>query len=80
MHSQIDTVRRDLDSGLKTESQARIADVQTINEKLSHALTSNINNMAFGAWWLFFGIVLSSLAQEIAKLVAGQRQVVLHAM
>jgi hypothetical protein len=64
--------RRELSNEVTKEAQILHAAIQTTERRLQHALIGSYSNLAFGAFWLFVGIVLSSIAPEIAKLFAHQ--------
>lgn len=62
----------------KIDEKARVlqAAIRSTEVRLKNALVGNYSVLLFGAAWLFVGIVLSSVAPEIAKLVAGDYRIV----
>lgn len=57
---------------LSEERQAREAAVRALESRLQDAIVGNFTVLAFGALWVVVGIVISTLAPEIVKVVAGQ--------
>jgi hypothetical protein len=52
---------------VKSESIQK--EIIEINKKLKESLTGGMHISALGASWLFFGVVISSLAPELADWV-----------
>lgn len=57
---------------LSEERQAREAADLALENRLQDTIVGNYAVLAFGALWLVAGIVISTLAPEIVKTVAGQ--------
>lgn len=79
-YKEIDATRHDLEARVQAEESTRTAEIQAVKNQLDKAITGNITVLAFGAFWIFIGIVLSGWGPEIAKLVAGQWHAVWEAM
>jgi hypothetical protein len=73
---EIDQRTGELKAQIKGESQKLKASHSALEESLTNAIVGNYAVLAFGALWLVIGMVLSTLAPEIAKIVAGQWDVV----
>jgi hypothetical protein len=71
-YREIDRAVADLEGKAKAESAERVRAVDEVKRSLESTATGNYNVLAFGAAWLAVGIVLATLAPEIAKAVAGQ--------
>lgn len=56
----------------KEEAGKREAAVRELRDQIRDSAIGNFPILAFGAWWLFIGTVLSALAPEIVRVVAGQ--------
>lgn len=80
LHKEIGESAKDLNSKIRSEANTRAEALQQIEARLADAMTGNISFLAFGAFWIFIGIALSTMAPEIAKLAAGQWRTVLDAM
>jgi L-rhamnose mutarotase len=78
--TEISQQKRDLSAKIDEKAGALHAVIRETETRLKNALVGNYSVLLFGAAWLFFGIVLSSVAPEIAKLVAGQYQQVWQTM
>jgi hypothetical protein len=61
-------LRRKMDEDAKTLHGV----ISSTEARLRNAMVGSYSVLLFGAFWLFVGIVLSSVAPEIAKIVAGQ--------
>lgn len=57
---------------LREESKKREEAHKELEKSLQDAIAGNYSVLAFGAFWVVIGIVVSALAPEIAKIVAGQ--------
>ncbi len=57
---------------LGEESKKREEAHKELQKDLHDAIVGNYTKLAFGAAWVFVGIVVSAWAPEIAKIVAGQ--------
>lgn len=64
---ELDTASRELEEKIKKEVTDREEASRVMTDKLSDAVAGNYSVLAFGAWWLAVGVVLSTLAPEIAK-------------
>jgi len=70
--NQMTTMETSFANSFQKEVTAReVADSQ-LKKKLHDAVIGNYSSLAFGAIWVAVGIVISALAPEIAKIVAGQ--------
>jgi hypothetical protein len=66
------TLRREIVTA-KSELQGLISQV---DNKLKDSMIGSYPTLIFGAFWVFIGMILSSLAPDIVKLVAHQYDVV----
>lgn len=71
-YKEIDRRADELDEKLKDEAKRREGEINAVKKSLESAATGNYAMLAFGAAWLAIGVVLATLAPEIAKLVNGQ--------
>jgi hypothetical protein len=71
-YREIDRAAADLEAKVKAESAERARAVDEVKESLESAATGNYTVLAFGAFWLAVGIVLATIAPELAKAAAGQ--------
>jgi hypothetical protein len=78
--AEIDTCTADLESKIQSESDERKRSDQAMEVRSNEAFTGNMSALLFGAFWIFIGIIISSWAPEIAKIVAGQWSSVYKAM
>ena len=65
---------------LREESKKREEALNGLEKSLKDAITGNYSVLAFGAFWVAVGVVVSAWAPEIAKVVAGQWSQVWAAM
>lgn len=54
---------------INNKSETNQKEIDKINQKLMESATGGIHISALGASWLFFGVILSSLSNEIACLL-----------
>jgi hypothetical protein len=78
--TEISQQKRDLSAKIDAKAGALQTALRETESRFKNALVGNYSILLFGAAWLFIGIFLSSVAPEIAKLVAGQYQAVWQAM
>jgi hypothetical protein len=76
---EIDQRSAELDTKITEEKREREQAVRKVRDDLEEAATGNFAVLAFGAAWLAVGILLSTLAPEIAKVVGGKCGEVLQA-
>jgi hypothetical protein len=76
LHERISQMQKEVDKDfqkaadlLKRETQQRQAENGKIRQTLEATGTGGIHISAIGASWLFFGVILSTAAVEIAKLI-----------
>lgn len=69
-----------LKNQINEESKKREEAHKEIQKDLQEAIVGNYATLVFGAFWVAIGIVVSALAPEIAKVVAGQWVVVWRTM
>jgi hypothetical protein len=79
-YREIDRAAGELYTKIKGESEARNAAIGEVKKNVEEAATGNLAALAFGVVWLAIGIVLSTLAPEIVKLVGGQWREVWRAL
>lgn len=77
---RVATLEHEMGERLAKESQARSSAVESIQKQLRDVAVGNHGALLFGAGWVAVGTVLSAVAPEIARLVAGQWQTVLQAL
>jgi len=77
---QITDTETKLKDQIKEESKKREEAHKEIQKDLHEAIVGNYATLVFGAFWVAIGIVVSALAPEIAKVVAGQWSVVWRTM
>ncbi len=77
---ELDQVEARLAARIKAESSQREASHQEIRQRLHDSMVGNYAQLVFGAAWAIVGIVISALAPEIAKTIAGQWSTVRAAM
>jgi hypothetical protein len=71
-----ETSRREFDEAIRGEASERAANLHAVHSRLEDLAVGNVSTLLFGAGWLTVGSVISALAPEIARLVAGQWRVV----
>uniref|UniRef100_Q47HX4 Transmembrane protein n=1 Tax=Dechloromonas aromatica (strain RCB) TaxID=159087 RepID=Q47HX4_DECAR len=69
---QITDTKTKLKEQIKEESKKREEAHKEIQKDLHEAIVGNYATLVFGAFWVAIGILVSALAPEIAKAVAGQ--------
>lgn len=69
-----------IDERVTVESQGHAASIQDLKTELKSTATAHVSSLAFGTAWLGVGIVISTCAPEIARLVAGQWRAVWQAL
>jgi hypothetical protein len=79
-YREIEEAADRLRQALGEESKKREEAHKQLEERLKDSIVGNYTVLAFGALWVVVGIVLSALAPEIAKTVAGQWVQVWEAM
>lgn len=62
------------------ESRKREAAHKELEKSLQDSMVGNYATLAFGAFWVVVGVVISALAPEVAKAVAGHWVVAWKAM
>ena len=67
--NEMDQEVQEASEALKVEKQSREAEDSAIHEKLEATGTGGVHISAIGASWLFVGVVLSTAAIEIEKLL-----------
>lgn len=80
IYSEIDEKSKELNNKIQQEANERQIEIGRIESRLDHAATGNLTILAFGVVWLAVGVVISTLAPEIAKIAAGQFRAVLEAL
>lgn len=68
----IDERTSELKSKLSAETAAREHSINDVKRSLENTATGNYAPLAFGAFWLAVGVVLATLAPEIALAAAGR--------
>jgi hypothetical protein len=76
INKELNQSTRQLETKIKSEASQRKDSIRTIEERMRESATQNLPILQFGAWWVFVGIVLSTLAPEITKVVVGQWAIV----
>jgi hypothetical protein len=71
-YREIDHRVSEVNGQLAKERSARESSISDVKRSLERAAAGNYSTLLFGAAWLFVGVVLSTWAPEIAKLVADQ--------
>lgn len=66
--SRVEAIAREAQDLVKAEGGAREAAIQSLRDQFKDAAIGNFSTLAFGAWWLFIGTIMSALAPEIALL------------
>lgn len=76
---EIDAAMMDIERGeqelidkIKAEGSAREQALGDLKQSLVSATAGNYPVLLFGAWWLGIGVIIATLAPEIAKVVAGR--------
>jgi len=69
---EIDERTSELKTKISTEAAAREHSINEVKRSLESTATGNYAPLAFGAFWLFVGVVLATLAPEIALAAAGR--------
>lgn len=77
---EITNTESKLKDRINEESRKREEAHKEIQKDLHEAIVGNYATLVFGAFWVAIGIVVSSLAPEIAKVVAGQSLAVWRTM
>lgn len=75
---ELDQMEQDLNAKWKAEVAARANAIGELRERLRMDALNNFGLLAFGAFWVLVGTVLSALSPEIARIVAGQWSAVLQ--
>ena len=68
----IDECTGELEAKISTETAAREHSINEVKRSLENTATGNYAPLAFGAFWLAVGVVLATLAPEIALAAAGR--------
>jgi hypothetical protein len=79
-YREIDERAGGLGAEIKAERNERDRVINELNRSLVDAATGNSAALAFGVVWLAAGIVIATLAPEIAKIVGGQWREVWRAL
>lgn len=69
-----------IDERTTAEAQKQAASIRDVQAEIKNTATAHVSSLAFGTAWLGVGIVLSTCALEITRLVAGQWRAVLQAL
>lgn len=69
---EIDERTSELKTKISTEAAAREHSIGDVKRSLESTATGNYAPLAFGAFWLAVGVVLATLAPEIALAAAGR--------
>lgn len=69
---EIDERTRELRTKISAEAAAREHSIGDVKRSLESTATGNYAPLAFGAFWLAVGVVLATLAPEIALAAAGR--------
>lgn len=67
LQEEIDIQGNDIQKRINDKYKLLQKEIEQINQKLKESATGGIHISALGATWLFFGVVLSSLAPELSK-------------
>lgn len=62
----------ELKTEIRAEAAAREHSINEVKRSLENTATGNYAPLAFGAFWLAVGVVLATLAPEIALAAAGR--------
>ncbi len=68
----VDRQKEEWTKAVKDEAASREREITGVKESIESAVAGNYPILLFGAWWLFVGIVIASLAPEIALAAAGR--------
>lgn len=77
---ELGVVENGLKAAMKSEEQLRVAADSEIRETMRRDALGNFGILYFGAFWVLVGSVLSGLAPEMVRLVAGQWEAVLRGL
>ncbi len=69
MHNRIDEQNQAQNELLKKESSERLQEVSKLRDSILNLGTGGLHISAIGAFWLFVGVVLSTTAPELEKLL-----------
>lgn len=78
--AEIERKRDELSTLITQSTELLRDDLKAADLRLAQAVVGNYSTLLFGAAWLGFGIVLSSMSAEIVKIVAHQYQAVWMAL
>jgi hypothetical protein len=79
-YREIDERASDLGAKIEAEGEQRGRAISEVTKSLEDAVAGNLATLAFGVVWLAAGIVIATLAPEIAKIVGGQWREVWRAL
>lgn len=80
INKEIDVRAAELKEKIDTESESRTAAIESIRCQMKEAALSNFPILAFGAFWVAVGTILSAVAPEIVKIAVGHWSVVLRTL
>jgi multidrug transporter EmrE-like cation transporter len=69
LHDETSKEFRKIESALKQEAHQRVSEDQVLRQKLEATATGGLHITAMGALWLFFGVTMSTIPQELAYLL-----------
>ena len=69
---EIDERTSELKSKISAEAAAREHSINDVKRSLENTATGNYAPLAFGAFWLAVGVMLATLAPEIALAATGR--------
>lgn len=70
LQEEIDVQSSEIHKRINEKSESIQKEVAEINARLKESATGGIHISAIGASWLFFGVILSSLAPELANWIS----------
>ena len=69
LQEEMDIQKSEIFRRINEEKERNQIEINLIHEKLKESATGGIHISALGASWLFFGVILSSLAPELANWI-----------
>ena len=69
IQEEMDKQKSEIYRRINEERERNQIDINSIHEKLKESATGGIHISALGASWLFFGVILSSVAPELSRLL-----------
>lgn len=78
--AKVGALQEELGRSIEEERIARKRSVDRLGDQIHEIAVGNFSKLVFGAWWVAVGTVLSALAPEIVRVVAGQWRAVLQGL